>query len=99
MVTSPLNVPPAVACHPPAGVPHDDSTAERSRRDLHHLLARPEQVMTRDDLLRDVWGQSFSGSNVVDAVVKSLRRKLGPHVRAIATATGHGYRFAGFATG
>jgi DNA-binding response OmpR family regulator len=56
-------------------------------------------VVTRDGLLRDVWGQSFSGSNVVDAVVKSPRRKLGPHVRAIATATGHGYRFAGFATG
>ena len=66
---------------------------------MQYLLARPEQVVTRDDLLRDVWGQSFSGSNVVDAVVKSLRRKLGPHGRAIATATGHGYRFAGFATG
>jgi hypothetical protein len=66
---------------------------------MHHLLARPEQVVTRDDLLRDVWGQSFGGSNVVDAVVKSLRRKLGPHGRSIATATGHGYRFAGFAAG
>jgi len=63
---------------------------------MQYLVARPEQVVTRDDLLRDVWGQSFGGSNVVDAVVKSLRRKLGPHGSAIATATGHGYRFAGF---
>jgi len=66
---------------------------------MQYLLARPEQVVTREDLLREVWGQSFSGSNVVDAVVKSLRRKLGPRGSAIATATGHGYRFTGFGAG
>jgi DNA-binding response OmpR family regulator len=43
--------------------------------------------------MRVVWGQQFGGSNVVDAVVKSLRKKLGAHVGAIVTVTGHGYRF------
>jgi DNA-binding response OmpR family regulator len=52
--------------------------------------------VTRDELLRDVWGQSFGGSNVVDAVVRTLRKKpraLGP---AVETIIGHGYRFSGF---
>jgi len=47
----------------------------------------------------DVWEQSFGGSNVVDAVVKSLRKKLGPYEDAIETVTGHGYRFCGFESG
>ena len=34
-----------------------------------------------------------AGSNVVDAQVKSLRRKLGPRAGAIKTVRGLGYRF------
>lgn len=49
-----------------------------------------------DELLQHVWDQSFGGSNVVDAVVKSLRRKLGPLGSALETVIGHGYRFTGF---
>jgi hypothetical protein len=64
---------------------------------LRYLRDRPDQVVGRDELLREVWGQQYGGSNVVDAVVKSLRRKLGAYAGAIATETGHGYRFAGFA--
>jgi len=60
---------------------------------LQHLSSHPDRVVGRDELLRDVWGQQFGGSNVVDAVVKSLRKKLGAHGGAIATVTGHGYRF------
>jgi hypothetical protein len=66
---------------------------------MQYLLARTDQVVSRDELLRDVWGQAFGGSNVVDAVMKSLRKKLGAHAGCIATATGHGYRFAGFPPG
>ena len=60
---------------------------------LQHLSSHPDRVVGRDELLRSVWGQQFGGSNVVDAVVKSLRKKLGVHGGAIATVTGHGYRF------
>ena len=48
----------------------------------------------RQDLLRDVWGTDYTGgSNVVDAVVRSLRRKLGAPQRVVVeTVRGRGYR-------
>jgi hypothetical protein len=63
---------------------------------MKYLDAHPGRVVTRDELLEHVWEQSFGGSNVVDAVVKSLRRKLGPLGSAVETVIGHGYRFTGF---
>lgn len=43
-----------------------------------------------------VWGYDYEGgSNVVDSIVRSLRKKLGPHSGAIATVTSVGYRFDG----
>jgi DNA-binding response OmpR family regulator len=63
---------------------------------MKYLDARTGRVVTRDELLQHVWDQSFGGSNVVDAVVKSLRRKLGPLGGALETVIGHGYRFTGF---
>ncbi len=61
-----------------------------------YLHQRKDQVVPRDDLLRDIWRQSFGGSNVVDAVVKSLRKKLGSRSGLIETVTGHGYRLCDF---
>jgi hypothetical protein len=63
---------------------------------MQYLDAHTGRVVTRDELLQNVWEQSFGGSNVVDAVVKSLRRKLGPLGSALETVVGHGYRFTGF---
>jgi hypothetical protein len=63
---------------------------------MGYLDAHTGRVVTRDELLHNVWGQSFGGSNVVDAVVKSLLRKLGPLGRPLETVIGHGYRFTGF---
>jgi len=60
---------------------------------IRYLRERKDRVVSRDELLHDVWGQSFGGSNVVDAVVKSLRKKLGARAEIIETVTGHGYRF------
>jgi DNA-binding response OmpR family regulator len=42
-----------------------------------------------------VWGHAdgSGSSNVVDAVVKSLRRKLGADAGLIETVRGHGYRW------
>ena len=43
------------------------------------LHERDGRTVTRYELIRDVWGTDFAGgSNVVDAVVRSLRVKLGP---------------------
>jgi len=50
------------------------------------------QVLSREQLLDQVWGFDFDpGSNVVDVYVGYLRKKLGPD--RIATVRGMGYRF------
>ena len=60
---------------------------------MHHLLARQNKAVTRSELLRDVWGTTYEGgSNVVDAVVRTVRRKLGRQSSRIETVTGVGYR-------
>lgn len=44
-------------------------------------------------LLTDVWGyQADIGSNVLEAVVHALRKKLGAHASMIETVRGVGYR-------
>ncbi len=59
---------------------------------LDHLEKRAGAVCTRDELLASVWGQEHTGSNVVDSVVRSIRKKLGEHAAVLQTVTGHGYR-------
>jgi DNA-binding response OmpR family regulator len=60
---------------------------------LEIFLRNPGQVLSREQLLDQVWGFDFDpGSNVVDVYVGYLRRKLG--ASAIATVRGMGYRFS-----
>ncbi len=58
-----------------------------------YLSGRAGLVVTRDELLKEVWKQPFGGSNVVDVVVRSIRKKLGASAWVISTVKGHGYRF------
>lgn len=59
-----------------------------------YLHERPGKVVERSTLLRDVWGYDYAGgSNIIEALVKSLRRKLGDRAAAIETVRGLGYRF------
>ena len=61
---------------------------------FQYLYERPGSVVERATLLRDVWGYDYAGgSNVIEALVKSLRRKLGDRAGAIETVRGIGYRF------
>jgi pimeloyl-ACP methyl ester carboxylesterase len=60
---------------------------------LAHLLRNADRAVSRDELIDRVWEQATSGSNVVDAVVRSLRKKLGPFSPSIETVKGVGYRF------
>jgi hypothetical protein len=61
---------------------------------LAYLRSREGQAVERAALLRDVWGYEWTGgSNVVEVVVSSLRRKLGDDAGTIATVRGVGYRY------
>ena len=60
---------------------------------FRHLREREGGSVTRQELLHEVWGTEFiGGSNVVDAVVRSLRRKLGVDGVVVETVRGCGYR-------
>jgi DNA-binding response OmpR family regulator len=51
-------------------------------------------VISREQLLADVWGYDFDPrSNVVDVSIRRLRRKLGPEA-PIETVRNVGYRLA-----
>ena len=51
----------------------------------------PDQVLTREQLVSQVWGFDFDpGSNIVDVYIRYLRRKLGS--ARIETVRGVGYR-------
>ena len=61
---------------------------------LEVFLRRPGIVLTREQLLEQVWGLPFDpGTNVVDVYVGYLRRKIGPE--RIETVRNRGYRFGG----
>jgi DNA-binding response OmpR family regulator len=58
---------------------------------LEMLLRHPGQVLSREQLLSQVWGYAFDpGTNVVKVYVSSLRKKLGGDI--IETVRGVGYR-------
>ena len=55
------------------------------------FMRHPEHVLSREQLLSQVWGYDFDpGSNVVDVYVRYLRRKIG--AENIVTLRGMGYR-------
>ena len=63
---------------------------------MAYLVAREGDPVPRDRLIQDVWGRRIDpGSNVVDAVVASLRRKLADRSEAIETVRGFGYTYRG----
>ena len=60
------------------------------------VLMKAEGALLRhDQLMNEVWGekQYAVGSNVLEVVILSLRKKLGPQAKAVATVRGLGYRF------
>ena len=60
---------------------------------FYYLVQRSGGVVKREGILGDVWGDDADvASNVVDVVVRSLRKKLGERANAIETISGIGYR-------
>jgi DNA-binding response OmpR family regulator len=68
--------------------------SDREFRLLHFLVRHVGQVVSRERLLSEVWGYDFDPrSNLVDACVRRLRRRLGPNA-PIETVRNAGYRAA-----
>jgi len=64
---------------------------------VHALIAQAGSVVTRDDLMRDVWNATFwTSSKTIDVHLGWVRRKLGDdtrHPTLITTVRGQGLRF------
>ena len=57
------------------------------------LMRHPGQVLSREQLLDQVWGYDYDpGSNIVDVYIGYLRKKLG--TGQIETLRGMGYRLS-----
>jgi two-component system OmpR family response regulator len=70
----------------------------REFRLLEHFLLHADEVLTRTNLLEKVWDMSFDPeTNVIDAHISNLRRKLeeGGGDRLIQTIRGAGYSLRG----
>ncbi|MER6219366.1 winged helix-turn-helix domain-containing protein [Streptomyces sp900105755] len=96
---------PAAGTRPLVTVDTVERTAQVDGRDLDltylefellaHLVAYPNRVHTRDQLVTTVWGYGHVGDGrTVDVHVARLRRKLGAeHRRAIQTVRRVGYKY------
>lgn len=63
---------------------------------LCYLAKNQGSVMTRDQILQEIWGYEFDGENrTVDVHVRTLRSKLGEAGDLVETVRGMGYRMGG----
>ena len=54
---------------------------------LRYLMINAEMVLSRESIMRFVWGTDFEGeTRTVDMHIKTLRQKLGPCGHQIGTA-------------
>ena len=76
---------------------HDEPLSERELKILKLLSQRRGEVVSRDDILDNVWGDdAFPSSRTVDNFIVRLRRLFEPHPaepRYFHTVWGVGYRF------
>ncbi|WP_295586575.1 response regulator transcription factor [uncultured Oscillibacter sp.] len=60
------------------------------------LLKNRGQVLSREQLIENVWGYAFTGeSRTVDVHVRTLRQKLGSAGAYVETVRGYGYKISG----
>jgi DNA-binding response OmpR family regulator len=58
---------------------------------LNYLMRHPRQVVSKEQILEEVWGYDFQGdTNIVEQYVRSLRQKMG-QPPLIQTMRGTGY--------
>ena len=61
---------------------------------IHHLMKNKNKVISRQNLLDEIWGKDYKGdTRVLDSHIKNLRKKL--NIPYIKTLKGIGYKFEG----
>jgi len=60
---------------------------------LSLLMSIPHKVFRRDEILNDVWGDTYIGDRTIDVHIRKLREKFGMEI--IQTVKGVGYKFMG----
>ncbi len=69
---------------------------------LAYLVDRPDQLVTKDDLLRDVWENEFVVDGVIKTSMSDIRKALRDNPkkpRYVETVHRRGYRFVGYDNG
>ena len=59
---------------------------------LHYLMINKNLVLSRENILENVWGYDYFGDGkIIDMYIKALRKKLDPDSRYSKTIRGFGY--------
>jgi len=62
---------------------------------LSYLVLNPGRVVTKEEMLKAVWPDSFVEEGNLAQYISALRRALGEQASLIVTIPGRGYQFAG----
>jgi DNA-binding response OmpR family regulator len=76
----------------------DDKKIHLTQKEMaifKYLFSHPNEIISREKIVEEVWGEGTSISNVVDVHIKNLRKKLEMKKKEpiIETVWGLGYRF------
>jgi DNA-binding winged helix-turn-helix (wHTH) protein len=74
----------------------DDELSEKAFETLCVLVRRANRLVTKDELLNEVWANAVVEENSLDKNISLLRQVLGERAgtgKFIETVRGHGYRF------
>jgi two-component system alkaline phosphatase synthesis response regulator PhoP len=78
------------------GVSRELGLTPREFKILLMLAAKPNSVLSREEILNTAWGENIHVYNrSVDTHISKLRKKLGSKADYIQSAHGSGYRFVG----
>lgn len=58
---------------------------------LYYLMTSPGKVFSREDIIDEVWKDTYVGDRTIDVHVRKIREKIGDHY--IKTVKGVGYKF------
>ncbi len=72
---------------------HQIAMAYKEFELLAYLAQHPRRIISRQELIENVWDAGFASMRTVDTHVRRLRVKLGAHALTLTTVRGKGYRF------